>query len=86
MTAFEWVVAILAITLAVLLFLSIYFVYNLVKFIKQLRTISDKAEKVASNVEAASTFFKNSAGPMAVSKFITNIVDAVRSDGDKRNK
>jgi len=83
MTGFEWVVAILALALAVLLILSIIFVFHLVKFIKQLRRVSDKAEKVADNVEAASSFFKNSTGTVAVSKFITNIVDAVKGKDNK---
>jgi len=41
-----------------------------------------KAEKIADSADAIGTFFRRTASPIALGKFITNIMDAVR----KHNK
>ena len=83
MDASEVLVRILAAALAVLLTVSIVFMIYLVKLVIQLRKITEKAEQVADNVEAASSFFRQSAAPIAISKFFANIIEAV---GDKSSK
>ena len=86
MTAFEWVVMVLAIAFAVLLVIAIIFSIYLTKLTKRLNHISEKADRVADNVEAASSFFRQSAGPVAITKFLSNIVETVNNVAEAKNK
>lgn len=77
MDAFEILVIILSVTLAILLVLCIIIAVGVIKLIKKLRVISDKAEEVIDDVEAVSGFFRKTAGPVAVTGMISNIVSKV---------
>jgi hypothetical protein len=44
-----------------------------------LKRIAYKAEKVAESADAIGTFFKRTASPIALGRFITNIIDAVKN-------
>ena len=86
MTAFEWVVMVLAIAFALLLIITIVLAIYLTKLAKKLNEITEKADRVADNVEAASNFFKHSAGPVAITKFLSNIVETVNNVTEAKTK
>lgn len=86
MDAFEILVIILSTTLAVLLVLSIFLVIALLKLIKKLKSITDKAEEVMDDVEAVSGFFRKSAGPVAITSLLSNIVSKVVDFKEKKGK
>jgi predicted secreted protein len=67
-------VIILSITLTIFLIVAIIVFVALYKLIVKIREIADKAEVVAGNVVSATDTFKKAAGPLAVGKFIANIV------------
>jgi hypothetical protein len=86
MDAFEILVVILSITLAILLIASIFLVVVLVKLVNQLRVISKKAEEIVDDVESVSGFFRKSAGPVAITSLISNIVSKVTEMKGKKEK
>lgn len=86
MDTYDILVIILGVTLAILLVLSIIAMFYAIKVLKALRHISEKAEHFAQNMESASEFFKKSAGPIAVTKILANIVDAMREKKGKKDK
>lgn len=72
-------IIILSVTLTVFLLVAIVFIASLIKFISYLRIVAAKAEQVVDNVESASAVLKNVAGPLAVGKFFSNVVDIIRN-------
>jgi hypothetical protein len=86
MDAFEILVIILSIVLAILLVLSIILTIGIIKLVSKLRDISKKAEEVMDDVEAVSGFFRKSAGPIAITGFISNIVSKVAELSKKGKK
>ena len=86
MDAFEILVIILSITLAILLVASIFLVVVLVKLVNQLRIVSHKAEEIVDDVETVSGFFRKTAGPVAITSLISNIVSKVTEMKDKKEK
>jgi hypothetical protein len=86
MDSFDVLVIILSATLAVFLLVAIILTISLIKLVKQLRVISDKAEEIVNDVEAVSGFFRKSAGPVALTGLVSNIVSKVAEFKDKRGK
>lgn len=86
MDAFEILVVILSIALAILLIASITLVVVLVKLVNQLRVVSQKAEEIVNDVETVSGFFRKSAGPVAITSLISNIVSKVTEMKGKKEK
>jgi hypothetical protein len=86
MDAFEILVIILSITLAILLTASIFLVVVLVKLVNQLRIVSHKAEEIVDDVETVSGFFRKTAGPVAITSLISNIVSKVTEMKGKKEK
>jgi hypothetical protein len=86
MDAFEILVVILSITLAILLILTIILIVAITKLVNKLREISEKAEEVVNDVEAVSSFFRKSAGPVAITGLISNIVSKVAEFSNKKGK
>lgn len=86
MDAFEILVIILSITLAILLILCIVLVISGIKLVNKLRQISQKAEEVVNDVEAVSGFFRKTAGPVAVTSLLGNIVSKVADITNKKGK
>lgn len=84
MDAYGILVIILSITLAILLVLCIIIAVQVIKLIKKLQIISDKAEEVIDDVEAVSGFFRKTAGPVAVTGMISNIVSKVAELTNKK--
>lgn len=84
MDAFEILVIILSVTLAILLVLCIIIAIGVIKLVGKLRVISAKAEEVIDDVEAVSGFFRKTAGPVAVTGLISNIVSKVAELTNKK--
>lgn len=76
-------VIILAAALAIFLLLGIVALIYLIKILRHLKHISETAEKLASTAETVGDFFKYTAGPAAVGKFLANITEAVRNHHQK---
>lgn len=77
MDAFEILVIILSITLAVFLVLGIILTTVLIKLANQVRVITAKAEVVMDDVEAVSGFFRKTAAPVAIGNLLSNIVSTI---------
>lgn len=72
---FAALVIILSAVLAIFLLLSIALVIKLIQIANTAKKITDQAEAVADKAEYIADFFKKSAGPLALFKFMTNISD-----------
>jgi hypothetical protein len=70
-------VIILSVTLTVFLIVAIVLIVSLIKLSKILREIAEKARVAVDNVEAATLMLKKTAGPLAIGKFLTNIIDVI---------
>ena len=86
MDAFEILVVVLSITLAILLVITIIFVVALTKLVNQVRLLTEKAEDIVDDVETVSNFFKQSTVPVALASLVSNIVNAVTGSKNKRGK
>lgn len=83
MESYDILVIILAVTLGILLVLSIIAMVFTIKVLRQLKRITERAEHFAHNIEDVSEFFKKSAGPVAITKLLSNIIETMR---DKKGK
>jgi hypothetical protein len=83
LTILVWIISVM---LGIFLLLAIAALIMVLKLMKELKRIAEKAEKLADSAEAVGDFFRKSAGPMALGKFLTNIADAVikHKQGRKR--
>ncbi len=77
-------VIILSIFLAIFLILSIAIAIMVIKMLKHIRNIINKAESIADKAEAVSSFFQNSSGPVALGKLISNIFNASRESKERK--
>lgn len=85
---YQTLVIILSAMLGLFLLISIVLGLLLIKILKRVRMITDKAEHVVENVESVGLFFKKAAGPLALGKFVTNIAETVmnRTASRKENR
>lgn len=79
-------VLILAGVLAVFLLMASIAAYKLIQVLQHLKSISDKAEKLADSAEHVGDFFKHAAGPAALVKLIANITESVFKQRKKKRK
>ncbi len=86
MESTDYLVLLLSIGMSVVLVFTIIALYYVIKILRNLRTITEKAEHIAENVDNVSEFFKKSAGPAAITKLIANLVETVRNRGDGKDK
>jgi len=63
--------------LGVFLALAIATLIIILQLLSELKRIAHKAEKLADSAEAVGDFFRKSAGPMALGRFLSNIADTV---------
>jgi cell division protein FtsB len=74
MDAYQILVIILSVTLAIFLLLAISLTIGLIKLVKQLNITAEKADTIVSNVESASESIKNMAGPAAIFSTIAKLI------------
>lgn len=86
MDSTDFLVILLSIGMSIVLLLTIISLFYVVKILKHLKTISERAEKIADNVDSVSSFFKKSAGPVAISKLIANLIENMRNREEKKGK
>jgi hypothetical protein len=86
MEAFEILVVILSAARAVCLLLGIVLLVAVIKLVNKFKQITQKAEEVMDDVEAVSGFFRKSAGPVAITSLLSNIVSKVVDHKAKKGK
>lgn len=74
-SASETLLIIVSVTLSVFLAVATISLILLIRFIKQLGRIANKAEHVANSVESAAESFEKRASSMAVLGMIANIIE-----------
>lgn len=67
----------LAAFLALFLILAVFLTIQLIRLVKSMNVVAEKAREVMGNVESASEMFKKTAGPLAVGRFFVNMADVV---------
>lgn len=82
----ETLVVILASAFALFLLLAIIATIKLIQILNHLKSISEKAERLATTAESVGDFFKYTAGPAAFGKFLANITDTVLKHRKKGGK
>jgi hypothetical protein len=76
-TAAEVLLIIVSSVLAIFLLVCTIAVIKFIQVLRSLRHIAEQAEKIADSAEAVGEFFRKSAGPIAFSKFVSNIAETV---------
>lgn len=74
-TVQQIILIILASALALFLVLAVVVTVMIIKLIKTLRLIADKAERVVESAESVGAIFKKAAAPAGVFHFVQGIVD-----------
>jgi uncharacterized membrane-anchored protein YhcB (DUF1043 family) len=74
MDAFEILVIILSITLAIFLIIAIVVGVMLVKLLKRVDVITERAESIVTNIDSFSEKMKQFAVPTAVASMVTKMV------------
>ena len=83
LTILVWIISVM---LGIFLLLAIIMLVMLLKLVSELRRIAKKAEKLAESAEAVGEFFRKSAGPVAVGRFLSNIADVVMKHKHERKR
>ena len=86
MDAFEILVLILSILLAIVLTLSIVAIVILIKIIRHIKSIVLQAESVMHDVESVSSFFRKTAPTVAIGNLVANIISHFSLFKDSKNK
>lgn len=84
-TTEQVLLVVLAAALALFLALAIVVAVQIIRLLKTINKITDKAEHIIETAESVGEVFKNAAGPLALARVVGNIVDAV-SKVTKRRK
>jgi hypothetical protein len=70
--------------LGLFLLLGVVASAKIIQILNHIKSITEKAEKIADTAEHVGEFFKYSAGPAAIAKLIVSISDQVFSKEKKR--
>jgi hypothetical protein len=76
-TASEVLVIILSVTLSIFLIVGIMLMVQVMRLVKGLQEIADKAEKVLNSAESIGHIFRKTAGPVSLFNFVRSVVDTV---------
>ena len=77
-TSYDILVIMLSVMLAIFLLLSIVVMVMVIKVLKHVRVIVDKAESIADKADHITAFFEKPAGPVAIGRLIGNITEAFK--------
>ena len=77
-------VVIVSATLTVFLIVSIIVLVKIIQVLNDVKRITKKAEHIADQAEAVVNFFQNSAGPVAIVKLISNIIQSFKSKKSRK--
>ena len=80
----EVLIVLLSIGMSVVLVFTVIALYYAIKILKSLRSITERAEHIADNVDAVSEVFRKTAGPAAIGKMLSNVIEMVKKqrEGD----
>jgi cell division protein FtsB len=76
-TAEQILVIVLAAALALFLIIAIMIAVQVLRLVKVLRTMADKAEQLVNSAESAAELFKSTVGKFTVLRFAHSIFDMV---------
>ena len=76
MDAFETLVLILSIALAIFLILAIVFTLYMIRIARRVHEISEKARSAAGSMQAAAKIFEKTAAPAVFSRIVANVVES----------
>jgi hypothetical protein len=79
-TVQQIILIILASALAIFLILSVAIAVMVIRLVKTIRVIADKAERVVESAEAVGDVFKKAAGPMGILRFIQGVMEHKRAN------
>ncbi len=83
----QTLVVILSGTLALFLVLGIVATIKLIQVLNHLKSITEKAEHIATTAENIGEMFRYTAGPAAIGRLLSNIAESVfKRHNDKRGK
>jgi len=85
-TAANILLIIVSATLAVFLIAAIIALVRINQILSDVRRIASKAEKIADKAEAVGEFFQRTAGPAAVAKLVSNVVESFNNSRHAKNK
>lgn len=77
---------ILSAALAVFLILSIVIAVQVIRLMRTVNHIAQKAETVIETAESVGKVFKNASGPLAAAKLVQNIVESVTQHKHNKGK
>lgn len=87
MTGYEqFLVVVLSTFLAIFLLLGIIFLVVAIKVIKTVKRLTEKAEHLADRAEAVGDFFTHAAGPIALGRMFTTVVETVFKKNDRTSR
>lgn len=84
-TSTHILVIILSIFLALFLLLGIIIAIQVIRLLKAINGIVQKAESIVETAESVGRVFRNASGPLAAARLLANIVEGV-SNHNKRGK
>jgi len=73
-------------TLSIFLIVAIVALIKINQILGDMRRIANKAEKIADKAEAVGEFFQKTAGPVAITKLVANIVESFNNSRNKRKE
>lgn len=82
----ELLLIIVSATLTVFLLLAIVCLFYVISVLRKVKKLTDTAQNVALNVEAAAEAFERSAKPVAIIKVISNIVSQVMKSTNSKGR
>ena len=82
----QFLVIVLSIFLTVSLLLSIIFLVIAIKVIRAVRRLTERAEHLANRAEAVGEFFTHAAGPIAIGRLLSTLVENVFKQGGARGR
>lgn len=86
MDAFEILVTILSIALAIFLILAIVFAIHLIRIARRVHEISEKARSAAGSLHAAAKIFEKTAAPAVFSRIVANVVESWQNSRKGKEK
>lgn len=85
-TAAQVLLVIVSATLAIFLVILSVAIYYLVSFMRDLKSISSRAESVANAVESAAHAFERTASPLAAIKLVSGLISKLHKTSNKRKE
>lgn len=83
-TASQILLIIVSSVLTIFLIVGIVLLVAVIRLIKGVRRVADKAESLVTSAEAATEMLRKTAGPIALGRFLSNISEVVLRQHKKK--